>query len=344
MLKWFEQAEQDKTNVVFSRVRLVRNWDCYAFPSKLTTKESNEMITRLKHGLDHIQELDGKQYEYALLGELGDLDRIALKERKVINSAIVSKKTPTGILISDDEEVSLILNGEDHIRLQVVEAGLCLDQVWKKANLVDDYINQRFAYSFDHKYGYLTAFPTNVGTGLKASVVIHLPALSTGRKFNQLVGDMGRFGTSVKGVYGEGSENFGSLYEISNQKTLGQTEKEIIDLVMKVAGQLSNQETQLRQLSLKKRLLERKDEAFKSFGVLKYARRLSMKEAMTFLSQIMAGVEDGLLETQEPCSVYRLMLGIQPANLQKLSDHPLGKEELDEARASYLRMELPELK
>lgn len=344
MKRWFEEIDRERPGAVCSRVRLVRNWDQYAFPSRLSEKESREMVRRLENGLKDLGDADGKHYEYAYLDELSELDRRALRERRVFNSTIASKKTPTGIVISDEEDVSIVLNGTDHIRIQVIRAGLSLEPLWKKADELDDYIEVRFPYAFDEKYGYLTSFPTNVGTGMRASVILHLPALSMGKKFGGLVSEMSRFGAVVKGVYGEGSENYGALYEVSNQKTLGVSEKEILDLVNRVSAQLLSQERQVRKLALEKHGLECADEAYKSYGVLKYARRLTTKDAMTFLSGLMSGLGDGLLETEEPCPVYRLMLGIQPANLQKLSDRPLGKEELDMARAAYLRTELPELK
>lgn len=344
MLKWFEGVDQERPAVISSRVRLVRNWSAYAFPSRLAQKESMEMIRRLELGLSDLGSLDGKQYEYADLDELSELERKALRERRVFNSTIASKKTPTGIIISEEEDTSIVLNGTDHIRLQLLAAGFHLEELWRRADRLDDYINERFAYAYDDKYGYLTSFPTNVGTGMRASVVLHLPRLSMGKKFGGLVSEMGRFGAQIRGVYGEGSDNYGALYEVSNQKTLGLSEKEIVDLVSRVALQLAAQEQQVRRMALEKHSLECADEAYKSYGVLKYARRLSAKDAMVFLSQLMSGVADGILELREPCSVYRLMLGIQPANLQKLSDRPLGKEELDAARASYIRSELPELR
>ena len=208
----------------------------------------------------------------------------------------------------------------------------------------DDYLNAKFPYAFSSKYGYLTAYPTNVGTGMKASVVVHLPSLSTSKRFQELLGDMSRFGTTVRGVYGRGTENYGDLYEIYNQKTLGMNEQEIIELVSSVAVQLSQQEREIREASLSKHRLLREDEVYKSYGVLKYARKLSMKEAMTFLSHLRAGIADGLVETKEFAGIYNLMIGIQPANLQKYSRQPLGKDELEVARGRYLREHLPELK
>lgn len=344
MRKWFEQVDQTRPAVVSSRVRLVRNLSEYAFPSRLSQEQSVEMIRCLELGLGDIGILDGRHYEYAWLSQLSELERRALCERRVFNSTIASVKTPASIMISDEEDTSIVFNGTDHIRLQVMAPGLHLYELWKRADRLDDHINSRFPYAFDDKYGYLTAFPTNVGTGLRASVVLHLPSLSMGKKFSGLVSEMGRFGATVRGMYGEGSENYGALYVVSNQKTLGLTEKEILDLVNKVALQLVSQENQVRKMSMEKHGLECADEAYKSYGVLKYARRLSAKDAMVFLSQLMSGVSDGVLTMKEPCSIYRLMLGIQPANLQKLSERPLSKEELDIARASYIRRELPELK
>ncbi|MDO5350498.1 MAG: ATP--guanido phosphotransferase [Lachnospiraceae bacterium] len=343
MLKWFEQMEGHQPNIVSSRVRLVRNWDQYRFPKSLSAAESEELVKRLEYGLKDLKELDGREYEYAYLEELDELSRRALRERRILNSSILEKKDTVGLIVSGDESVSVVLNGDDHIRMQLLSPGLHLDELWKRADAMDDYINARFSYAFDEKYGYLTSFPTNVGTGMRASVTLHLPTLSMGKKFQNLVADMSRFGVTLRGVYGEGSENYGALYEVANQKTLGLSEKEIIDLVAQTAGQLNSQEHQVRTLALNNHRLEREDEAYKSYGVLKYARRLSGKDAMIFLSQMMAGADDGILTFREPCSIYRLMLGIQTANLQKLSHKPLSKEELDVARAAYLREELPEL-
>lgn len=344
MLKWFEQTDEGRPGVISSRIRLARNWEEYKFPAMLDLKESEELVRRLEFGLKDLTAVEGKQYDFAMLNDLEELDRAALRERRILNSAAVAKQEPAGMILSEDEDTSILLNGDDHIRLQLLAPGLHLEELWERADAFDNFINERFPYAFDERYGYLTSFPTNVGTGLRASVVVHLPMLSLGRKFSGLIADMSRFGTAIRGVYGEGEENFGSLYEISNQKTLGQSEKEIVDMVTKTAIQLTNQEMAVRKMSVQRRRLEREDEVYKSYGVLKYARRLTARDAMIFLSQIMAGVADGLLAMEQPCSIYRLMLGLQPANLQKISDRPLSKEELEVARAEFIRRKLPELK
>ena len=337
MMKWFEEVNLTRPAVICSRVRLVRNLDEYAFPSRLDEQQADEMIGRLEEALKGLGSVDGRHYEQARLQELSDL------ERRVFNSTIASGKAPAGVMVSDDEQVGIVLNGTDHIRIQLFAAGLHLDELMNQAGQIDDYLNERFDYAFDEKYGYLTSFPTSVGTGLRASVVLHLPLLSQSKRFNGMVTEMTRFGASVKGMYGEGEENCGSLYEVSNQKTLGMTEKEILDMVSKVALQLTAQEEQMRKLALDKNRVSREDDACRAYGTLKYARKLTMKEALTLLSRLMAGCADGLLRMEEPCSVYRLMLGIQPANLQKLSTRPLGREELEMARAAYVRAELPQL-
>lgn len=343
-MKWYEYSDNKQPGIVSSRVRLVRNWDQYVFPSRLPQKECSEMIRRLECGLRDLGSVDGKTYDFTFLGDLSSLERKAMRERHIFNSTIAEKKTPVGLMLSEEEDSSIVLGGTDHIRIQVLRLGLCLDELWEVCDKIDDYIGERFSYAFDEKYGFLTSFPTNVGTGMKASVTLHLPNLSRGKKFPGLVAGMGRFGASVRGVYGEGNENYGSLYEVSNQKTLGLSEKEILDLVGRFALQLAAQESQIRKVAREKQGNRCEDEAYKSYGVLKYARRLSSKDAMIFLSQFMQGINDGVIQAVEPCAVYGLMLGIQPANLQRRSDRPLDKDELDIARAAYIRASLPELK
>lgn len=343
MLKWYEETDSKRPGIIGSRVRLVRNCQDTPFPEKLSEKEGGEMVHKLKFGLKDLGEAEGCHLEFSMLNDLEDLDRAALHERRVLNSSLSERKSPCGLFLSDSEDTAIVLGGDDHIRIQILGPGLQLESLLERADLIDDYINERFSYAFDDKYGYLTAFPTNVGTGLRASVVVHLPMLSMGKKFSSLINEMSRFGAVIRGVYGEGEENFGSLFEVCNQKTLGQTEREILETVSKAAIQLTNQEMQVRKLSLQRHRLEREDEVYKSYGVLKYARRLTFRDTMIFLSQIMAGITDGLISAKEDISIYRLMLGIQPANLKKLSKRPLNKEELDGARAEFIRRELPEL-
>ncbi|MEE1496268.1 MAG: ATP--guanido phosphotransferase [Clostridium sp.] len=343
MSRWFEEVKNENSSIVASRIRLARNWEEYRFPGSLTPEEAREMISRLKKELRGLPDQEGKDCEYLDLERMPDLERRALRERRLINRSMAEKKTPGGLILSDDERISLMLNGDDHIRIQVMEQGLSLKECYEKADCLDNYINERIPYAFNEKYGYLTTYPTNVGTGLKASVIVHLPTLSLSKKFQDLLGDMGRFGAVVRGLHGRPGENGGDLYEVTNQKTLGLSEKEILELVENVAVQLTDQEAQVRKMALEKQRLMIEDEVYKAYGVLRYGRRLAVKDAQTFLSHVRAGVSDGLIRFKEPCSLYGLMVKIQNANLQKNSSRPLGKEELEMARAACIRAYLPEI-
>ena len=198
MSKWFDSVDNKNSNIVYSRIRLARNWDEYAFPSRMTAQQCGEMLERMKEGLKNLPELDGNPYKYQQLNEVRELEKLALRERRILNLAAVNKKEPAGHLLSEDEGSSLVLGGDDHIRMQFLASGLKLDELWQKADAMDDYVNERYTYAFDEKYGYLTSFPTNVGTGLRACVVLHLPTLSQVRKFQSIVGDMSRFGTAIR--------------------------------------------------------------------------------------------------------------------------------------------------
>ena len=343
MSKWFEKIDCKNSNVIYSRIRLARNWDEYVFPSRMTATQCGEMVERLGEGLKGLKDQDGRDLSYSQLDQMQELEKMALRERRILNMACGNRKEPSGLLLSADESGSIVLGGDDHIRMQILSPGLKLDELWQKADALDDYVNERFSYAFDEKYGYLTSFPTNVGTGLRACVVLHLPTLSQVRKFQSIVADMSRFGTAIRGLYGEGSDNYGSLYEVSNQRTLGQSEKEIVELVTKAAAQLNNQEMRVRSATLNTQRLEREDEAYKSYGVLKYARKMSEKDARIFISQLMAGEEDGLMKFNEECSLYSLIIGIKPANLNLWAKRPLDKDELDAVRAAYIRQNLPEI-
>ena len=345
MNKWYEQVRMEAgNNYISSRIRLARNWKDYKFPNRLTTTEAGEMIQRLREELSGLGESAGEEFTSVMVAEIPETARMAMRERRVFNAGIVDRKTPVGLMLSESEDISLVLNGDDHIRLQLLSPNNRLYPLWEKADRLDDCINEHVNYAFNDRYGYLTSFPTNVGTGMRANVVVHLPALSTGKQFPKLLESMTRFGVTIRGVYGSSKENPGALYDVSNAKTLGLSEREILDIVSKVAVKLNNEENQVRRKSLEAHRLERVDETFKAYGLLKYARKLTIKDALNYLSQVMAGITDGIVEASEPCSLYRLYLGVQPSNLISLSDRPVDREKIDAVRADYIRRELPELK
>ena len=341
MLKWYEQAENQKDVFVSSRVRLVRNRKGTCFPGKLSRQEAESLREDMAKKLSPY--LNPEEYTYYEMEKLSETERKSLRERRIVNSAIAGREAPMGLYLSETEEKSVLLCGDDHIRMQHIKAGAALSQAWEELDKMDDKANEKIAYAFDEKYGYLTAFPTNVGTGLRATMLLHLPVLSAGKQFRKLSSEMNRFGIVIRGVYGDPGENWGALYEVSNQKTLGLSEGEIIGTVQRMAGQLAGQERKLRLQLIKERKGEREDEAFKSYGILRYARRLTLKEGMNYLSCIRAGINDGLLHMEEPVSIYGLMLGIQPANLELYLGEKQEEESLNRTRAEYVRAHLPKL-
>lgn len=336
MSKWYEDVDRQQDVYVFSRIRLARNIKGRVFPNKMNDQEARQTIGMLAAGFAELG------LSYRDLSHCPEEYRKGLAERRVLNSELAKRRTPMGLYLSEDESKSILLCGDDHIRMQCMQGGLAFRSVWDQANEMDDWAGERFAYAFDAKYGYLTAFPTNVGTGLRASVLLHLPVISNSKQFRSIMDEAKRIGISIKGVFGEPAENYGALYYVSNQKTLGLTEDEIIVSVQRVAAQLAGQERKTRQELLKGHRNEREDEVYKSYGVLKYARKLSMKEGMIYLSQVRGGIYDGVIRTETPSSIYSLMLGIQPGNL-RLTMGGFEPEKIDYVRADYIRSHLPEV-
>ena len=345
--KWYEEVGQKRgENFISSRVRLARNWNEYAFPNRLDANAAGELIGRLQYGLDDVETVEGKHFRTMTLDRIKEIERLALKERRLINATVAESKNPIGLMVSEEEDVSILLNGDDHIRMQFLAPGMALKELWERADKLDDFISSRFNYAYDEKYGYLTSYPTNVGTGMRANAVLHLPTLTRTNQIKELIDGLEKFGVTIRSVYGNEKENFGALYDISNTKTLGMSEKEIVDLVMRIANQLNEKESQLRENGIERHYILKQDEAFRAYGVLKYARTMRLNSALTFLSQMRAGIADGLIRLEEGSeySVYRLMIEIQAGNLMLNTEKPMDKHELDVFRADYLREHLPKIK
>lgn len=335
-MKWYEKANHQRETVVASRVRLVRNVKGHLFPNRLSEKERRTLREELQGVLSPLFPEDG--YTYLQTEILSERERRALRERRLINSTLAGHEDPMGLFVSDDDEKSILLCGDDHLRLQNTLPGTALLPAWEELSRLDDAIGEVLPYAFDEKYGYLTAFPTNVGTGLRATEVLHLPALSQDKSFRRLTSEMNRFGIMVRPVYGEGADAMGALYEISNQKTLGLSEAEIIGTVQRMAGQMATQENKLRKALREKGGASREDQAYKAYGVLRYARILTCKEAMTYLSCVRAAVADGYLTLREPVNMYGLMLKVQEDALPQM-----GGKTPEEMRAILVRTALPDL-
>lgn len=345
-MKWYEQ-ENDTVNgvVISSRIRLARNLGNYAFPNRIRDKEAYQLIEDVRNAFFQDESFTEGFFEEIHMENVRQVDKMAMMERHMISPLFISVKTPTALILSKDEGVSIMVNEEDHIRIQSLKVGMNLTEALDVANKVDHLLEERLNIAFHEKLGYLTACPTNLGTGLRASYMIHVPALETTGQLKFLFDAIGKFGLTVRGIYGEGSEGQGSIYQISNQVTLGMNEQEIIDNLTAVTRQIIEQELVVREKFVKERRLEFEDAIYRSYGVLSQARILSSKEAMTLLSDIKLGLELGILKSKgmQLINIFELMTCIQPANLQKIEMKQLSIKERDVARATYIRESLMKL-
>lgn len=337
MNRWFEVTGKPQGIIVSSRIRLARNIEGFVFPGKMQEEDRQRLLKVLRGGLN------GFDLAYTDLKQLNQNEKKALKERRLINSAIAGRNTSMGLYTSEDESVSILLGGDDHLRFQCLLPGSALYKGWQMMDQLDDQINEQFDYAFSERFGYLTSFPTNMGTGLRASVTMHLPLISKERDFKRLMEEIGRMGISLKGICGsDPSENYGSLYRLSNQKTLGQSEKEIIENVERFAMQLAGQERQAENEAVRAKQADLEDEIYKSFGILRYARKLSFKESMLYLSQVRMGMANGLIRMKQPVNIHSLMLQSQPGSLMQYAGRELTEEEIRTVRAQFIQKHLPE--
>lgn len=340
MLRWFEEAAACKDVVISSRIRLARNMSAYPFSTKITSEQTARMLAEA--GKQIIKMSVTSEFRDYILEDLEDVQKEALVERNVI-SRYLTNQTQAMFFVSEDEKNSIMLNEEDHIRIQCIDAGMNLKAAYERAVKLDEAIGERLEYAYDDNFGYLTTCPSNVGTGMKASYMLHLPALGNAKKIPGLIAEVGSFGINMKGLYGEDGSGCGYIYEISNQKTLGESEEEIINNLENIANQIVRQEMECRRQIIKNDKIKMEDEIYKSYGILKYSRRLKYKDAMLFLSELRLGISLGIIKFQndQEFIIYQLMIGIQPANLKMIAGKEPSEIELEEVRAGFIRENLP---
>ncbi len=346
MSKWYEQQGDHQQGVIISsRVRLARNLSDYAFPNRAKAAVSHEVIGKLSGAMSDEKGQLAQGYSIVDMNQISQVDKIAMMEMHIISPNFVKIQGPSALILSEDEAVSIMINEEDHLRIQSMAPGMDLYKALDEANKMDDLFEDKVDYAFDQDLGYLTACPTNLGTGLRASYMIHVPALETSGQLQLILDAIGKFGLTVRGIYGEGSDALGSVFQISNQVTLGMTEQEIIDNLSSVTRQIVEQELLVRSKLLKEKRHRFEDAVYRSYGILKYARMITSKEAMTMLSDMKLGIELGIIRTEndEQINIYNLMSRIQPANLQIMHNRHLSSDERDMARADYLRKHLPKV-
>ncbi|MBU5594703.1 protein arginine kinase [Amphibacillus sp. MSJ-3] len=337
---WMQEEGPDHDIVLSTRLRLARNFTDVPFPLMAEDEKLKIVTNWIKEHFNHQSFEQYKNLEYFAMEDLQPLEKQVLVEKHLISPFLVERQKESGVLLSKNEQVSLMVNEEDHIRLQLYFPGLQLDRALEEAFKFDDWLEEKIDYAFDEDHGYLTSCPTNVGTGLRASVMMHLPALTLTGKVRKMIPAINQLGLVVRGIYGEGSEAAGNIYQISNQVTLGRTEQDIIDDLHSVVEQLIDQERYAREFLVEKSGLRLEDRIFRSYGILKYSRIIESKEAAKCLSDLRLAIDIGYIKNLSTAILSELMVLTQPGFLQQYAQETLTPEQRDIKRAMIIRERL----
>lgn len=328
---WYKE---ERDNIVIStRIRLARNIKKYPFPGSMTEAQTEAAVKEIEDALVGGNSILAKKFKTMKISGLNELKRGELVEKHLISPNLKSRAS---VMISDDENMSIMLMEEDHIRLQIIKGGFCLKEAWDLASKVDDVLEERLEYAFHKEFGYLTACPTNVGTGLRASVMMHLPALTMTNNMERIISSASNLGVAVRGLYGEGSKAYGSLYQISNQITMGMSEEELILKLEKIVEQIKTHEENMREKLMKQNNNELEDRLWRSYGTLKFARKMTSTEAKSLISDVILGSCLGIIKKDNK-NLVELMIKTEPANLNEGEEKLLSPEERDVRRAEILR-------
>lgn len=320
--------------VISTRVRLARNLDKTPFPNALDKKKKAEITKKLHAAVFESNSALAADFTAHELDKLNRNEKIAMLEEHLISPQMVDG-TGHSVLVNKNKTMSIMFMEEDHIRLQVILGGYALDEAYDMADKADDVLEENLSYAFDEKYGYLTACPTNAGTGLRASVMLHLPALVMTGNIARVLQQVSSVGIAVRGLYGEGTTADGALYQISNQITMGLTEKEIIARLKAVVDKLADMEKQARIKLSEKHKSELEDKLFRSYGILKYARKISSAEAKSMLSDVMLGQNMGIINCDGKMTPLELMVKTAPSVI--MEGQELTAHERDIRRAELIR-------
>ncbi|WAH37366.1 protein arginine kinase [Alicyclobacillus dauci] len=340
MSRWMKDGGPEDDIVLTSRIRVARNLQGYPFPILQTDSHANEIIEMVDKAIQSEPMRGLGVFELIRCRDLSALDRQVFVEKHLISPDLAEQEKHGAVVLRNDELVSIMVNEEDHLRVQCIMPGLKLKEAWELANQIDDALEQKLTYAFHEKYGYLTACPTNVGTGIRASVMMHLPGLVLTGSINRMLSAVSQVGLAVRGIYGEGSESYGNLFQVSNQITLGETEEEIVQNLQSVVMQLIEHERTARQQLLQRNRIQLEDRVSRSFGILAYARRMDSKETLERLSDVRLGIDLGIIQGVSSGILKELMVTTQPAFLQKYFARELSATERDVRRAALIRERL----
>lgn len=332
--RWYLGVGEQSDIVVSTRIRLARNLNEYPFPNKLNTKSRTALNSIIKDAVETDNRFDLRFVE---MKSLARFEAASMAERHIISPEFASDHDGRALLISKDEDICIMLNEEDHIRIQIMKSGFALDEAYQVADEIDDLLGSKLEYAFDERIGYLTQCPTNLGTGMRASVMLHLPALTMNGQIHKLINTISKLGLTFRGAFGEGTKAVGDMYQLSNQITLGISEEFAIKNLKAITLQLCANERAAREELLKS--IDTEDAIFRAYGTLKWARLLSTKELMDNLSLVRLGSVAGKISVPIE-TLNELMISMQPASINVLAQQKLDEKERDTIRATKVRNRL----
>ncbi|MGR3309802.1 MAG: protein arginine kinase [Candidatus Brocadiales bacterium] len=336
--EWLRGTGREADIVISTRIRLARNIVPYPFLSRATPSQKKEIETVIHKKIEEAN--ISNDLFYINLSELSAIDRLFLVERHLISREHAGGDGNRGVAIGKSETVSLMVNEEDHLRIQTIRSGFELKSTWQIIDEIDTALEKKLNYAYSPRFGYLTACPTNVGTGMRASVMLHLPALGMTRHIEKVYNAVVKLGLVVRGLYGEGTQVSGDLYQISNQFSLGKAETEILEIIEGVIPRITSYERMARQALLSENKAQLEDRIWRSYGMLKVARMISSEEIMHLLSQVRMGVNLGLINNIEMKTLNELFILTLPGHLQKLEGKELDSTQRNILRASLIRKRL----
>ena len=338
-LGWLEGGGAHSDIVLSTRVRLARNLQGHAFASRVRDGEREEILDLVRAAVQETALSGGVGYELSSTPTLG---RRLLHERHLVSRELagLSGDSPargSGLFMGAHDAVGVMVNEEDHLRMQAILSGLRLHEAFHRVDELDEELGLQLPFAYHQEYGYLTSCPTNVGTGLRASILIHLPGLVLTKEIGKVLQGIGQVGLTFRGLYGEGSEVVGNFFQISNQTTLGKSEEDLVEHLQKIVGRVIQYEMGAREILMRDAPTVIEDKIWRAYGLLRYARSLSFDEVMNLLSGVRLGMSMNLLSGLRVYTLNKLMIFARDAHLEQAAGRPLRDAESDLHRAAYVR-------
>ncbi len=336
--QWLRGAGPESDIVISTRIRLARNLAEFPFVRRANSDERAQITKLVRKKVESVPQWADNLF--LNVEGMTEVDRQFLVERQLMSLELADGSGDRAVAIEPEERFSIMVNEEDHLRIQVMCSGLDVQNAWQRIDEIDDLLQERLNFAFSEQLGYLTACPTNVGTGLRVSVMLHLPALVVTREIEKVFRSLQKINVAVRGLYGEGSQFMGDFYQISNQITLGRSEEDLVQTVSEVVPRVIEYERKARQFLLHESEQDLHDDVSRAYGILSTARKISSEETLHYLSKVRMGVNLGLINALDISTINKLFIHTQPAHLQKLCGHEMTTADRNIERAKYLQESL----